>query len=191
MDINKSISNFIQVIPKLTSSYCIVNGAIMELAEVNRMGYNEFSLRSKINMPSGLYKYFPNVLKKEGNKMINYSIQALKNNTVFMQPPSEFDDLYDSDINIDYSTYEKLRLIEYCRRCCINVDENLSTQNIENQFFLALLKCYNETNSFEPVFTKKPENEMEKLSNQVFCKRLFCELSVNDNIGDAVIKFKV
>lgn len=188
MNINESISNFIQIIPQLTTSYCIVNGAFMSLDEVNRMGYEEFSIRSKINMPTKLYKYFPNVIKKEDDKEVNYSIQALKNNTVFMQAPSEFDDVYDSDINIDYSTYEKLRLIEYCRRCQIDVNENTSVQEIGGAFVTVLLKSYNETGNFHATFTTQQESEIIKLSNKLFCKRLSQQLSINNNIGEAVIK---
>ena len=57
MDIIKSISDFVQIAPEFASSYCIINGAPMRLEEVQNMGYDEFSLRSKLNMPLKLYHY--------------------------------------------------------------------------------------------------------------------------------------
>lgn len=44
----------------MAGSYYIVNGSIMDLSEVQNMGYDEFSLHAKMNMPLKLYKYFPN-----------------------------------------------------------------------------------------------------------------------------------
>lgn len=117
MNIEELIFNIKQMAPQVSSTYCMVNGVIMPLSEVEKMGYEEFSLRSHINKPLKLYKYFPNVLIEKDGKKVNYSVQALKNNTVFMQEPKEFDDPYDSDISLDYFTYERQRLIEFCNRC--------------------------------------------------------------------------
>ena len=117
MDINQMFGTLQQLAPQIASSYCVVNGVFMGLNEIENMGYEEFSLRSKMNMPMKLYKYFSNKAEETDGKKRNYSIEALKNNTVFMQAPSQFDDVYDSDINLDGAEYEKLRLSEYCRRC--------------------------------------------------------------------------
>lgn len=76
MNIEELVLNFRQIAPQLSSSYCFVNGAFMTLDEVERMGYKEFSFRSKMHMPLKLYKYFPNVLTKEDRKEVNYSVQA-------------------------------------------------------------------------------------------------------------------
>lgn len=131
MDINELFLSARQMAPQFALSYCIVNGAIMDLNEIQNMGCQEFGIRFKLNMPLKLYKYFPNVIKKEDDgKEVNYSIQALTNNTVFMQAPCEFDDVYDSDITINYYEYERLRLIEYCNRCQIEIKETFSTQEI-------------------------------------------------------------
>lgn len=143
MDINELIFSLKQIAPQFASSYCIVNGAIMNLNEIQNMGHQEFGIRSKLNMPLKLYKYFPNTIKMEDNKEINHSIQALKNNTVFMQSPSKFDDVYDSDISIDYYEYERLRLIEYCNRCQIEIKETFTTQEIGNMLIQALVTALN------------------------------------------------
>ena len=148
MDLSELVMNIQQLAPQLASTSCIVNGALMTLEDVEKMGYNEFSYRSKINMPLKLYKYFPNkeTIDKDG-KEVNYSLLALKNNTVYMQSPSLFDDVYDSEINIDYYEYHKYRLIEYCRRCGLSVDEYNPAEYIKNMLlkirgFLTMCEDY-------------------------------------------------
>ena len=125
MDISNLISVFQQSAPEFAISYCIVNGAVMRLSEIQEMGYNKFAFRSRINVPQRLYRYYPDTeyLNTSG-ETVNYSLQALENNTVFLQTPTEFDDVYDSDINIDFIEYERLRLIEYCYRCGLDIDKN-------------------------------------------------------------------
>ena len=132
MNVDELLTSLKQVMPKVSTSYCVVNGAIMPLSEVEKMGCKDFWIRTKLSVPSKLYKYFPNTPKMVDGEEINYSIQALRNNTVFMQTPNEFDDVYDSDINIDYLKYERLRLTEYCRRCKIEIQDSLSTVEIGN-----------------------------------------------------------
>ena len=127
MDINALIQTLQSALPQIAESCCIVNGALMNLNEVQNMGYDEFSMRAKMNMPLKLYKYFSNqqtelIDEKSGKpildentgekKTVNYSIQSLRDNTVFMQSPSLFDDVYDSDISLDYNDYEKIRLYD-------------------------------------------------------------------------------
>lgn len=184
MDLNEMIINLEQMAPQVAKSCCLVNGTFMRLNEIEQMGYDKFSMQSKINMPLKLYKYFPNIPKEANGKIINYSIQALKNNTVFMQAPSEFDDVYDSDISLDYFTYERLRLMEYCRRCQVEVKEMLSTQEIEDLLVQALLKCFNETGKIDSIFEKHPETEIKKMSNKLFC----LELNNQNDLAYAVKK---
>ena len=115
-------------------------------------------------------------LTKSDENVINYSMQALKNNTVFMQAPNEFDDVYDSDINVDFSEYERLRLAEYCRRCKIDVHDSLSTLEIGNLLIQSLITEFNQSGSFESAFKEKPTSKIEELSNQSFSLRLNIEL---------------
>lgn len=186
MDINELIFYVKQMAPQFASSCCIVNGALMNLNEVQDMGCQEFGVRSKLNMPHKLYRYFSNIIKKENGKEINYSIQALENNTVFMQAPCEFDDIYDSDINIDFYEYERLRLMEYCNRCQIEVKDTFSTQELGNAFVQALAAEFNSTGDFQSVFKKKPDSRIEELSFEQFFLSLTIELSKQNDLGQAV-----
>ena len=190
MDILNLIADFRKLAPEFASSYCIVNGAVMNLNEIQNMGYDEFSLRSKINMPLRLYRYYPNkkVKDKETGEEINYSHQALENNTVFLQSPTEYDDVYDSDINIDYPEYEHLRLIEYCRRCGIEVKMEQPTQEIGDILVKTLWKYYTTNGNFDNVFTKTPNSEIEQLANQIFKQKIIIELCNTHDFGLALLK---
>lgn len=190
MDISNLIAGFRQFAPEFASSYCIVNGAIMDLYEIQNMGYDEFSLRSKINMPLRLYRYYPNKKNrdKETGEELNYSLQALENNTVFLQSPTAYDDVYDSDINIDYSEYEHLRLVEYCRRCGIDVNTEQPTQVIGDILVKVLWEYYVANGNLDNVFIKMSDSEIERLANQVFKQKIILELCSTQDFGLALSK---
>ncbi|MCR5809724.1 MAG: DUF2971 domain-containing protein [Clostridiales bacterium] len=172
MDISEFLLSVPQVGPEFLSSYCFVNGAPMRLEDIQNMGCNEFAYRSKLNMPMKLYKYFPNVSKTVNRKRVNFSIQALKNNTVFMQTPSEFDDVYDSDIHIEREDYVRLRLKEYCNRCLIETGPDSSVQEMFEALLHRAFDLYQRDGSLDGLFSKEPISEMEKLSNELFRNRL-------------------
>lgn len=187
MDISLLIQKLQTSAPQIAESYCIVNGSLMNLDEVQNMGYEEFSLQSKMNMPLKLYKYFPNkptelVDKKTKKvKIENYSLQALKNNTVFMQSPSLFDDVYDSDVSLNYGEYEKINLLEYCKRCELNVNESMSRQELGDTLLQAICETYNSTGEFNSIFKRKPVSKIEEVSNQCFIMKLEDEFFKDTN----------
>lgn len=184
--IDNLIETFKQFAPNFLNSYCIINGSPLELDKVEKMGYNEFSYQSRLSVPLKLYKYFPNKVTEENGNLVNYSIQALKNNTVYLQSPTQFDDCYDSDISIDFPVYERMALIKYCRRCGISINSELSTNEVGKQFLGAIIKSLNEHHNYENIFTAKPQTEIEKLENEIFCKTLLLEMQKKIDLGQAV-----
>lgn len=77
------LAQFQQVSLEFLNHFCMINGAVYPLDEVEKMGYAEFGLRARINMPKRLYKYFPNMRKEvRGDSgevtSVNYSLDALK-----------------------------------------------------------------------------------------------------------------
>lgn len=192
MDINALIQTLQSIAPQMAASYCIINGAVMKLDEVQNMGYDEFSLRTKVNMPLKFYKYFPNreillIDKKTGQKKaVNYSIQALRDNTVFMQSPSLFDDVYDSDISLNYNDYEKARLLEYCKRCDLNVNDTMAIQELGSALLQVIGESFNSTGNFDSIFCTKPDSELEELSDKAFILKLENELLKDQNWSTAI-----
>ena len=186
MDISNLISAFQQCAPEFAFSYCIVNGDVMRLSEIQDMGYDKFAFRSRINVPQRLYRYYPATesLNTSG-ETVNYSLQALENNTVFLQTPTEFDDVYDSDINIDYIEYERLRLIEYCYRCGLDIDKSQSLQDIGNALVKLLYDYFIKNGDLKNVFVKTPDSEQEKQSNELFVLRVMENLRQIQDLGNA------
>lgn len=182
-DFPNIFSNLQQLAPEFAEHFCIINGAIMQLDEIQNMGYEEFSLRSKVHMPSKFYRYFPNTVK-DGKP--NYSIQALENNTVYLNSPDTFDDVYDSDIHIDYPEYEHLRLIEYCRRCGLNVDEKQSTEELGNALVKVFHECFLAHQNLDGVFSQEPTSEREKFSNEWFVLKVLNVVYQGKDFGVAV-----
>lgn len=153
LNINDIIKSLFALQGELTNSMCFVNGQIAKLADIEKMGYDEFLTKCHLAMPLKLYKYFSNKECMVNDHPINYSIQALQNNTVYMQTPTEFDDVYDSEISVDYLEYEKLRLIEYCRRCNLSTEGLKTVDEIGNLFIKHLLDSFNEYGNFENICT--------------------------------------
>lgn len=165
---------------------CIINGTPCNLNEIEELGWHNFSTQVRTYVPLKLYKYFPNTEKIIDGKSINYSILALENNTVFMQSPLNFDDIYDSDITIDFDVFEKNRLIEYCRRCGIVINKDTATNEIGNTFLQFIMQSLQKNKSYENIFTLKPETEIEDLENQLFYKSLYSEMLKTEDLGTGV-----
>lgn len=116
-DILSLLSSLQQMTPEFLNNFCIVNGSIQKLDDIENMEWKEYSLRSRLNMPLHLYKYFPNTLTEQKNletqetTIVNYSHKSLLNNEVFLNTPMDFDDVYDSDINISFENYSRDRLM--------------------------------------------------------------------------------
>ena len=100
MDIKNLVNSIIDNRIDLQENYCVVSQNILPLKSIETMGYDEFSKFSLRNRPLKLYKYFPNNWEIKNYYPVNYSLYALKNNTVFMQSPNRFDDVYLSLIHI-------------------------------------------------------------------------------------------
>lgn len=98
-----------------------------------------------------------------------------------MQSPSLFDDVYDSEINIDYYEYHRYRLMEYSRRCGLSVGEEKTTEEIGTEFINAILASVEHNKDFNHIFTVAPTSEMELMSNEIFIKSIMIGLSENQD----------
>ena len=89
-----------------------------------------------------------------------------------MQSPSLFDDVYDSEINIDYYDYHKYRLLEYCRRCGLPADESKTIENIGIELLKAIQESVEKNKDFDHIFTGAPTSEIESMSNEIFINKI-------------------
>lgn len=188
LSINALTNNLTQLLPELAQYDCIVNGMIFNLAEIEKSGLNNFFIHAKNNMPKKLYKYFPNkwVNLPGKKKPINYSLQALENNTVYLQSPDLFDDVYDSSINIDHMEYVTRRLKIYYNRCLIKKESDLSPEQmifaLSNVFYDAIQA----DKDINDAFKINPENKCENLQNQIFSMSVMEYLNKTDDWNSAI-----
>ena len=180
-----------QVSPEFINNYCMINGAIFPLNEVETMGNSGFGLHARINMPPRLYKYFPNVekeAKKDNGEIdhVNYSLQALKSNCVYLNSPDQFDDVYDSDIYVPLEEYLFSRLKKYAEWGECNIE---SCQRIEDIGYVLSQKMYSALSSekdIESVFPLDKRSEGESLSVSSFCLRVKIGLTKGLNWNEAI-----
>ena len=130
---------------KFESSCCIINGKIKILDDIYKLGLENFKTYVKQNMPTKLYRYYS--MKNE------YGIQALENNTVYLQNPENFDDVFDSESCFNYSDFLYLRLKKYCELFGVET-HNLSVEQLESAFLIRLNEYYNANGNFNEIISK-------------------------------------
>lgn len=109
-----------------------IRGRAYSSNEIEHLTQDSFTLQKIQTMPQRLYKYFPNTI--DSNNGRNYSLEALENNTVFLQHPSLFDDPYDCTILVDEQEFARHRLSYYARLCGVKVSPEWDYSKIGYEF---------------------------------------------------------
>ncbi len=150
--------------------YCAVNGGIYSLSEIAQLGLEEFCARSKNNMPLKFYKYFPNTISVNANTSatINYSQKALLSNEVFLNAPTEFDDVYDSEIGISFPEYALVRLRQYASRSGLTIADNATLEQIEFQIAQRIFEPLSKGEDILASFIMDHLTQGERLSFENF-----------------------
>jgi len=171
MNINKIFKLITESVPDADMNLCCINNTIQSLADIEKEGYEAYTKNSQYYLPNKLYKYFPNkwITEQGFKKPRNYSLEALKNNTVYLQSPEEFDDTYDSNIHIKYKEYEKIRLHIYCQRCGFKISDNETLEEMYYKLSEAFQRAWEaSSNDLTSIFMEIPKSEFEKVSNLLF-----------------------
>lgn len=156
----------------------IINKKSYSEAEISALSRTDFSLRYlQEEKPLKLYKYFPNT-EKDGR---NYSIEALKNNTVHLQNPLLFDDPYDSTLFIESDVFALSRIKYYANLCNIKIDFDWDYSKIFYELALFLHNYIDSGNELEKLFL----NEYDDY-NQVHLRQRRFLLTLQNNL----IKYK-
>ena len=126
--------------------------------QIKQLKHESISLPAISRKPSSLFKYFSN--KSEDDKY--YSLYALKNNIVHLTHPKGFDDPYDSNAFIDYSSYARSRIEYYLESCDL---PHYASETYESLLAKLADRMSNQVvcgKSIEEVF-KQDINEHERL----------------------------
>ena len=138
-------------------------------------------LRSK----QSLYKYFPNTIKVVNGKSRNFSLEALKNNTVYLASPREFDDPYDCNVFVDSNNFSLQRVRYYAALCGVKLDNDWNYADISIHI---AEKIYNHISTGNPVnslFPLNTENELVSAHQELFLLMLENELRSPQASGES------
>lgn len=177
-----------------TDNFCIVNGEPLPLQNVESMGFNEFAIRSKINMPRKLYKYFPNTStyitdpETHRRKKINYSHRALQSNEVYLNSPANFDDVYDSNIFVDWEKYLLARLNYYISFCDIDIAGNSDLSHILYVMATEMFNAVQNEQNIVNAFKRSPIDEGAKLAIENFALSVFAEVTNGSLWQEAIVR---
>ena len=122
-------------------------------------------------MPKSLFKYYSN--RKENT----YSLDALKNNTVYLSNPKEFDDPYDCNIYIDGTEFALQRLRYYAELCGVKIDDNWNYEELSIEFAKKLYQYVSSGGSLDELYINRNDCELVHLHNEKFFLTLQIELS--------------
>lgn len=92
--------------------------------EDNMIHYKELGL---IKLPKSFIRFYSNKESNDSaNSKRNYSLEALRNNTVHLSRPSEFNDPYDCSLRIDYDTFCDKKINEFIEENGYPISTDLS-----------------------------------------------------------------
>lgn len=175
--------------PEFFRDYCIVNGIPWPLERIENMNLSEFAARSIYSLPLKFYKYF-NDKEEEGKdgkrSEINYSIEALESNEVYLSSPTDFDDVFDSEIYVPWPEFEAFRLSKYAKWSKCNITEDMSTEEIGTILVQRLNDIYAATGKLESAFDMNGLGELEQGRITAFVLNLQIEIKNEGRIDTAI-----
>ena len=99
-----------------TNHTCYIDGKQYSLSDVEKMGLKNFQFSAHIHPYHSIFRYYPNTKKyvKEEKKYRNFSLEALKNNTIYLQDAKNFDDCFDCAVDLEWDKFLFERVRAYC-----------------------------------------------------------------------------
>ena len=167
------------------NNICYIDGKEYQLSEVEKMGIDNFSISAHIHPYKSLFKYYPNIKKyiKKEKKYVNYSFEALKNNTIFLQDAENFDDCFDCAVDLDWNNFLFARVKKYCKYFNVTLESN----NINDIVYALSLKLY-DIGTIEKcieMISSIPD-ETQRLHIEVFIREVFVKVLSNEQWMPAI-----
>ena len=135
-------------------------------------------------MRKSFFKYFPNTITTdEDGKDRNYSIEALRNNTVFLSAPSGFDDPYDCNICIDWNEFAQKRIQYYAFMCGVKVKPEWDYEKTINLLAIKIYEHLKEGGTVDTLFKRNDDNKLVNAHQEYFQLILQKELLLSDGEG--------
>lgn len=157
---------------------CFINGAPYSKKEVANSSWRDYIEFALLQTPRKLYKFFPNIVNPDNGR--NYSQEALRNNTVYLQSPILFDDPYDSTLYLDEQAFHEVRLKYYADLCGFQYDKAWDMDRVVHEFGMYLLPHICNQIEWEALFhVDVSKDDLISKSHQVFALDLCNEIIRN------------
>ncbi len=142
----------------------------------NEETIKDLSLAELINsnlhcMPKSLFKYYSN--RKENT----YSLDALRNNTVYLSEPKAFDDPYDCNIYIEGTEFALQRLRYYAEMCGVKIDDKWNYEDLSIKLAEKLYLYSTSGKKLDELYKNRNDSELVRQHNDIFFLTLQNELS--------------
>lgn len=148
-----------------------------QIAKLTQSELFTFNIR---NMRKCLFKYYS--FRKDSR---NYSIEALKNNTVYLSSPREFDDPYDCNIYIDNKEFALKRISYYASLCGIETRQKMNYADIVQSIAMRIYEHIRLGNKIETLFELNDDNPLVKAHQEYFLLYIEKELLRKDADGNS------
>ncbi len=152
--------------------------------QIKVLSQSDFLLKNIRTMPRHLFKYYPNKPKYPDSGNINYSIEALENNTVYVQTPNKFDDPYDCNLYVENQEFALGRIRYWAQLCGIKFELDWDYSKIAYELSIYIYRHLVSGNPIETIFRTEDDSGIIKLHKEYFLNVLELELrssSANEN----------
>lgn len=148
-----------------------IRGIPYSSIEIKNLTQDDFTLQRVQAMPPSLYKYYPNTIDLESGR--NYSQEALKSNTVYLQQPVLFDDPYDCTVLVDEKEFAQHRITHYAQLCGLAVSSEWDYSRIAYELSCFLFQGIKEGKQLLELFPLHPNSRnMVEKQDEIFALSL-------------------
>lgn len=168
----------------------IIRNRVYTQEQIANLTFEQWAIDRISNMPKRLFKYYRNIVDEETK--INYSLEALENNTVYLQSPDNFDDVYDCSIVFDEYEFSFARLKYYAGLCRFDIEEDdywkymyLLSVNIYKEVAKLQTQGKQLVDALKTVFHVCEDRSSIEMRHTMFVLKMCIALCENSNREDA------
>lgn len=162
-------------------SHFYIRGIAQNAEQIAKLTQYELFDASIHFMRKSLFKYYPNSISiDEENNKHNYSLDALKNNTIYLSQPSKFDDPYDCNLFVDGKEFALKRIHYYASLCGVEAKTDWDYEKTINTLALKIHGHLNEGGTVDALFERSVDNKLVNAHQEYFQLMLKKELFASD-----------
>jgi len=170
---------------------CYINNIAYSVTDIEQMQLLSDDIIAQ--RPKQIYKFFSNMSSaNEKGEIKNFSIEALKNNTVFIKNPRKYNDPYDTHLAVNGDVFIRKRLQHYLMIKNVEFAEGEEINVLANKFTNVVINHIgnnsNNIHSLTSLFnTDEENNKREAISRLDFQINLIDYIKKNGGVSKSMI----